>query len=127
MYYEIFLDSIKQKEHNFVPLLYLCVFPLCHSQVSNAKLTFDRILVHFPLKHFVNLGKNSFSPSYRSRDSAPWMKTEWFASIYDNSSIYRPHAQEVDGEGRDEEAGGQMEKLGALLDQACGVPDVDKS
>ena len=55
------------------------------------------------------------------------LKTQLFASTYDNSSYYRPHAQEVNGEGRDEEACGQVEELGSLLDQACGVPDVDES
>ena len=40
---------------------------------------------------------------------------------------YRKYAHEVHAEGGDEEAGGQVKQLGALLDQASGVPDIDKS
>ena len=55
-----FLTASKKRSlKNFVWSLYLSVSPICHSQVSSAKLPFYRILVHFPLKHMIKLGKNS--------------------------------------------------------------------
>ena len=41
--------------------------------------------------------------------------------------LYRPHEQQVDGEGGDEEARGQVEELGALIDQTSRIADIDKS
>ena len=40
---------------------------------------------------------------------------------------HRPHEQQVDGEGGDEEDRGQVEELGALIDQTSRVSDIDKS
>ena len=45
----------------------------------------------------------------------------------DSLSVYRPDAQKVDDEGGDEEAGGQVKELGALLDQTSGISDVNES
>ena len=106
---------------------YLFVFPLCNRQVSSAKLTFDRILVEFALKT-PKLNKTSNIPQPTTPNVAHLdRKNNDEVRQYKILYPHRPHEQQVDGECGDEEARGQVEELGALIDQTCRVSNIDKS